>query len=240
MKLTKENVYIDLRGKSKEELTELYWLLKNNNEPLYRNSLDLFLKYPECYENLNFNLDQWCGTSSVMFLGKTEITIEQLKEILQPMENKQEQLRKEAKIRGYTHDNFKSLINTKSIGIEDIDEWYYCEFADTLYTNRYGNGGNVVYRKGVWAEIVSETLQQQLQKAEAKVKRLREAIEDSKIKVGDWCKFWNHDKSKFIIVKFQGNKFACIISGDYFLNCEKITNPQLIELLEQELIDKLN
>ena len=78
-----------------------------------------------------------------------------------------------------------------------------------------------------------ETLKQQLQKAEAEVKRLKEAIEESKIKIGDWCTFWNHDKSKSIIAKFQGSKFACITSGDYFLNCEKITDPVLLESLNR-------
>ena len=77
------------------------------------------------------------------------------------------------------------------------------------------------------------TLTEQLQKAEAEVKRLKEAIEDSKIKEGDWCTFWDYDKSKFIIAKFQGNKFACITSGDYFLNCEKITDPELISKLNE-------
>src|SRR5690606_22092214 len=81
--------------------------------------------------------------------------------------------------------------------------------------------------------IADLTLKQQLQKAEAEVKRLRKAIEDSKIKNGDWCTFWDHDKNKFIIAKYQGNKFVCMTTGDYLLNCEKITDPDLLESLNK-------
>lgn len=86
MKLTKEEVYIDLRGKSKEELTDLYWFLKNNNESLTRERLNCFIEYPLECRYLSLGEKSWNGYYGLNCLvEKTEVTIEQLKEILQPM-----------------------------------------------------------------------------------------------------------------------------------------------------------
>ena len=83
--------------------------------------------------------------------------------------------------------------------------------------------------------IEDETLEQQLEKAKAEVARLEKEIENNKIKVGDWGKFWD-TKGDFVIGKFERNIFGIyMVSGKTFLNCEKITNPQLIELLEKEM-----
>lgn len=241
MKLTKEQVYVNLQGKSEKELTELYWLLKNNNQDLFHNDLPTFIEeYYKTNRFLEFYCGKWGGGSNL----KTEVSIKQLKEILQPMETFTPIAMK------CTQEQFEA-IKPKLIGckIESMDN-----FEEMPYLINYRNSeknnitnylredksvnGMVVYEE--WNEevflkncgIEVDTLEQQLEKAKAEVKRLEKAIEDSKIKDGDWCTFWNHDKSKFIIAKFQGNKFACLTSGDYFLNCEKITNPQLIELLE--------
>lgn len=226
--MKKEEIYINLQGKTKEELTELYWLLKNNDEKLYRDSLYLFLYYPTDYGSLHFHSNGWCGNSNIKFSNKQEVTIEQLKEILQPMENKEEQLkeilRKEAKERGYTHDNFKCLTCRKSKGIGDIDKWHYCNLSDRLYTNVLGEGGNVVYENGVWAEIVSESLEQQLQKAEAEVKRLQYLFEEeNKIKVGDWC-----IRTDDCVFKVSGNDLNWARS-----HSKKITDQQLINKLNE-------
>lgn len=78
-----------------------------------------------------------------------------------------------------------------------------------------------------------ETLQQKEQRLLKELQQVKQQIEDSKIKEGDWCIFWNHDKSKSIIAKFQGSKFACITSGDYFLNCQKITDLYLLKRLNK-------
>lgn len=111
--------------------------------------------------------------------------------------------------------------------ISNIPEHYKSDYSRETYEE----WNERIFLEACGIEVNS--LEQQLQKAEAEVKRLREAIEDSKIKIGDWCTFWNHDKSKSIIAKFQGNKFACLTSGDYFLNCEKITDSTLLESLNR-------
>lgn len=228
MKLTKENVYINLQGKTKEELTELYWLLKDSDEKMYRNELEDFLLYKDDKTYfLDFDYNDWGSADSDIYITKTEVTIEQLKEILQPMENKEEQLRKEAKKRGYTHDNFKCLKDLKHTSNPDLNKWYYEGCTDTLFSNSCGNGGKVVYKEGVWAEIVSESLEQQLQKAKAEVKRLEKEIkEENKIKVGDW-----------VFIKETGTTFKAKESDLAHIGCRhrKITNPQLIELLENEI-----
>lgn len=148
MKLTKENIYVPLEGYSEEELTELYNFLESINEPC-EGFLNLLIKR-------NKTLEFWDGTwfTDQSAGNKTPVTIEQLKEILQPMENKGEQLREEAKKRGYTHDNFKCLKDYKRSGNPNLNKWYYEGCTDTLFTNSLGNGGQVVYKDGVWAEII--------------------------------------------------------------------------------------
>ena len=304
MKLTKENVYIDLRDKSKEELNLITGItgvenLKNYYYLHFYTPLNKWIRYHVWVDNTE---------------NKTEVTIEELKEILKMTKN--QELIEEAKKRGYTHDNFKCLIDRKCEGIKDIENWYYEIFEDTLYTNTEGEGGNVVYRDGVWAEIIKPmenkeeqlikeakergfltegnefyscfsdknklriikpynskleinlyldkggclryydglnneydvslcsnpaiykdgvwaeiknnnlTLTEQLQKAEAEVKRLKEAIEDIKIKVNDW-------------VYIDNTKCFFKVSDGDFNHLDnrhrKITNPELIKLLEQEI-----
>ena len=216
MKLTKENVYIDLRDKSKEELNLITGItgvenLKNYYYLHFYTPLNKWIRYHVWVDNTE---------------NKTEVTIEELKEILKMTKN--QELIEEAKKRGYTHDNFKCLIDRKCEGIKDIENWYYEIFEDTLYTNTEGEGGNVVYRDGVWAEIKNNnlTLTEQLQKAEAEVKRLKEAIEDIKIKVNDW-------------VYIDNTKCFFKVSDGDFNHLDnrhrKITNPELIKLLEQEI-----
>lgn len=83
----------------------------------------------------------------------------------------------------------------------------------------------------------AETLQEKEQRLLKELEEVRKKIEEqNKPKVGDWCKFWDDDTDEFLIGKFK-NKFLGVYtsSGRTFLNCEKITNPQLIELLENEM-----
>lgn len=156
--------------------------------------------------------------------------------IVEPMENKGEQLKKEAKKRGYTHDNFKCLINEELDGSENIDEWYYEECGDTLYTMPEGEGGNVVYENGVWAEIVpdyleqrleiskteAERLEKELEKAKLEVERLKSLIEEeNKPKVGDWVKSGD---SKFFKVE------SWMTPSPKWV---KIHNKHLIEMLDE-------
>lgn len=95
MKLTKENVYIDLRGKSEDELTELWYLLNSNDEQIKHSELAIFItQYHNKNRFLSYSQNKWQWGS---LSGKQEVTIQQLKEILQPMENKeslQQQLEK--------------------------------------------------------------------------------------------------------------------------------------------------
>jgi len=75
-------------------------------------------------------------------------------------------------------------------------------------------------------DTFKETLEKRLQKAEAEVKRLQEAIEGIKIKVGDWV---IENKSELI--------FKVSDADLYYLdsNHKKIQDPELIKLLEQEI-----
>lgn len=178
-----KDIYINLQGKSGAELEELYQLVKQ----------DLWLGI-DFRENPNNSILDWedglfIGSSleECKELNKQEITIEQLKEILQPMNNKGQQLIEEAKRRGYAKGNFKCLIGFDRAVHENIDEWHYEQSQDRLYTMPDVYGGNVVYKEGVWAEIVSESLEQQLEKVKAEVERLEKAIEEkNNPKVGDW------------------------------------------------------
>lgn len=166
-KLTKENIYIDLRGKSKEELTDLWEFLNGVSERVYAPNLHYFLEYSDKKDNVfHYNSGgHWMNPLKEYVRDKTEVTIEQLKEILQP----------------------------------------------------------------------TKTLQQQLQKVEAEVKRLRSLIEEeNKPKVGDWAMLWEDDEETPV--------FGLITDvTDFYLTCNgswengrKITNKQLIELLENE------
>lgn len=71
---------------------------------------------------------------------------------------------------------------------------------------------------------------------ETEVKRLKKAIEENKPKIGDWCYFYdNTNKSSKVIGKLS-EITALYYTGDFnFHRCEKITNPELIKLLEQEI-----
>lgn len=74
--LKKENVYVSLKGKSKEELTDLYEFLKINNEPIYRTK-ERFLEYNDCYLVFFGEWEQMYIIHNVV-----EVTIEQLKQII--------------------------------------------------------------------------------------------------------------------------------------------------------------
>lgn len=155
-KLTKENIYIDLRGKSKEELTELWKFLVSIGEKQFRTSLRDFLANHKGYETYNFG-ETWTLGWYLNSKNKQEVTIHQLKEILQPM----------------------------------------------------------------------ETLQEQLQKAQLEVERLQNLIEEeNKPKVGDWFK-----RGTKI---FKVDNTHCLEQLKKDVQLKKITNPELIKLLEDE------
>lgn len=238
MKLTKENIYIDLRGKSKEKLTELWEFLNNAGEKQFRDSLNDFLNNCKGWLAYEFHRNKWTLSSDRISLHeKTEVTIEQLKQILQPMENTEEFLRKEAIKRGFVN-------GVKFYGSEGA------EYDEPMLINdnikymkpeeEYDNWGLYVKNSwlcfnGKWGTLIKESLEQQLQKAEAEVKRLQSLIEEeNKPKVGDWAMLWEDDEETPV--------FGLITDvTDFYLTCngsweyaKKITNKQLIELLENE------
>jgi len=82
-------------------------------------------------------------------------------------------------------------------------------------------------------------LKTQLENVKKEVERIEKLIqEENKPKVGDWCKFWDNGKSNVcigklrLILKTAGYKYQT--SNSTFKNCKKITNPELIKLLENE------
>lgn len=109
MKLTKENVYVDLQGKSKEELTELWEFLTSNGEKCYRYK-EHFSETNIQYRCLHLYCGLWSGYDDDRVGGKTEVTIEQLKEILQPMYLTLEQQLQKAEVEVK---RLKDLINAK-------------------------------------------------------------------------------------------------------------------------------
>lgn len=156
MGLKKEDIYIDLKGKSKEELTDLYELFKGE------------LTTEEIYINIQaYRFLTGDGYAFYNKPNKTEVTIEQLKEIIKP------------------------------------------------------------------------DLQTKLENAKKEVERIEKLIEEeNKPKVGDWCKLWEDDKSNACIGKLRyinhDGQYKYQTSETMFLHCEKITNPELIKLLEDE------
>lgn len=85
--LKKEDVYVVLKGKTEEELRDLYAFLIGNNEPLFAPSLRYFLEYrndPVGDFHLGEEEAEWLVNK--LHKDKTEVTIEQLKQIIKPME----------------------------------------------------------------------------------------------------------------------------------------------------------
>lgn len=235
--MKKEDIYINLQGKSKEELTELYWLFKNNNEELYRDSLDLFLEYPKCYESFNFNDNEWCGNTNEKVKNKKEVTIQQLKEILQPMENK------EFDLKGYSVevDNEEQAKQLQELAFKQGFEWYngktlqrlnakflnFNAFNENEIKSDYKHFKDEYVTKEIhFNDIFKETLEQQLEKAKAEVKRIEEEIEESKIKVGDWL--ISNDNTTVCKVTQKGLDYINHWKTDFY------------KCTDQELINKLN
>ena len=239
MKLTKENIYINLQGKSKEELTDLWEFLNSNGEKCYRDK-DYFIEYQSTYRTLYLYCNLWRGYDDDKIYYKTEVTIQQLKQIIKPMETFTPIAMK------CTQEQFED-IKPKLKEIGKIGDLLFAFENDNLYlVNNYngeklyfdisycGDFNRKVYEQ--WNEeiflkacgIEVETLQQRLKKAEAEVKRLKEAIEDSEIKVGDWVK-----RTREGLELFKADK-----THDYrYINSEKHLYQKITD---QELINKLN
>jgi len=81
--------------------------------------------------------------------------------------------------------------------------------------------------------IEVETLQEKEQRLLKELEAVRKNIEDSKVKVGDWCKFWDDDESRFIVGKFERvvdkENYSYYVHGvGWFKNCMKITDSALL------------
>lgn len=62
----------------------------------------------------------------------------------------QSMLRKECEIRGYTSNNFMSFAGTYT-GDFPINQWYYEEGNDSMYSAPMDEGGLCMYKQGSWA-----------------------------------------------------------------------------------------
>lgn len=89
-------------------------------------------------------------------------------------------------------------------------------------------------------DILKPNLKTQLENAKKEVKRIEKLIEeDNEPKVGDWGRFWDDGHNKKIISKLINiyddpyDRYETEI-GYAFEFFEKITNPELIKLLEDE------
>lgn len=207
-------------------MTELYYFLESAGE-----------KQHDDFENFLFDYKQWktyrFAFDWTLSLSKegTEVTIQQLKEILQPMENTK--FKKDdviiitdfGRVTSSTHTtNF--TLNKPYVLEKDFNKenGLFVKIDDN---NNKRNGWRNAFDLGIKIELYKEpTLTEQLEKAEAEVKRLKEAIEEeSKPKDGDICVMDNGDY-KFIKIFYN---------DECFIDSLKIKKIQ-----DQELINKLN
>lgn len=132
----------------------------------------------------------------------------------------------------------------KQIHFNDIKKYLLMKSDCDSESQTYSEGGKweleeFALKDGLWVKTEKETLKEKLAKAEAEVERLKKEIEEQKIpKAGEWCKFWDGDKDTFIMSKLKeidnsSLPYRCA-TGVWYKNCEKITNKELIKLLENE------
>lgn len=234
MKLTKEQVYINLKGKTKEELTDLWEFLTSNGEKVLRCKKD-FLKYGNStYKALIFYDNEWGGDC---VRDKTEITIEQLKQIIKPMGTftpiamkcTQEQF-----------DAVKPKLTNCKIGY--ISDFVFLPYLVNNADNEPLRVYNLSCRKNsfdrviheTWNEeiflkacgIEVETLQEKAIRLENELKEVNQQIEDSKIKVGSWL------VSKDKLHVYKVTKKGLEVKEKWDRPYDKITNTELIKLLE--------
>ena len=241
MKLTKEEIYINLQDKTKEELTDLWEFLTNNGEIVSDTKeyfIETHLKYNNSFISLGSdNAWKWRGS-----YNKTEVTIQQLKEILQPMgtftpiamkctQEQFEAIKPKLKEIGKMGDLLFAFKNNNLYLVNNYDgEPFYFDisYCDDYTRKVHEEWDEEIFLKACGVEV--ESLEQQLQKAEAEVKRLQSLIEEeNKIKIGDWALELH---SNNIIKATENSSILYLNSKEY---CKKITNTELIKLLEDEI-----
>lgn len=81
--------------------------------------------------------------------------------------------------------------------------------------------------------LIPCTIQDRLANLENELKEVKALIEEeNKPKIGDICKFWDDDKSRFIVGKLEvveTGSYPYYVHGTIFKNCEKITNENLLK-----------
>lgn len=269
--MKKGEIYVNLQGKTKEELTDLWEFLNDSGESNY-SMLDEFISNTY-WDYLALDTGDWALCKKSYTINKHEVTIEQLKQIIKPMETKftpiamkctQEQFEAvkpklsncfirciddfvshnylinnlsncDKKVSNVSekdktshnrtiYEEWNEEIFLKACGIEvetmenkfkkgdvviitDFGDAHIADKCFTLnrpyklredlengfkvYADNSGelNGYSLNTTKTMKFELYNDnnlTLEQQLEKAKAEVKRLKEEIESNKPKVGDW------------------------------------------------------
>lgn len=208
--MKKEEIYINLQGKTKEELTDLSIMCDNVNLDGYK------------YLHFSSEFNEWlpfgyidCG------INKTEITIEQLKQIIKPMVAFTPISMK------CTQEQFESIKpKLKGINIESAYDFDSFPYLINYYADEENNIGNVHFNAIGSEHIIHETwneeiflkacgievdsLEQQLQKAQLEVKRLQSLIEEeNKVNIlyADYCR--ENPKEKVVYKHFKAGYDSC-------------------------------
>lgn len=110
---------------------------------------------------------------------------------------------------------------------KDLDyPYYYFDSRDNSITYCNNDFNNGEYKEIHFTDVFKETLQEKEQRLLEELEEVRKEIEDSEIKVGNW-----------VVVKETKEIFKVDEVDIEYLESyhEKITNPELIKLLEQEI-----
>lgn len=139
--------------------TEPVVVRENNGQRVDRNGVNMvegkwytdngsyFMRYSDNMNNSKGFFDgNWGRSWSFMHLSTAlPATHEQI----------QDMLRKHCLNEGYTCDNFNRLAGAGNRDEYPIDQWFYDDFTDSLYTAPQAHGGSCVYKQGDWANITS-------------------------------------------------------------------------------------
>lgn len=136
---------------------------------------------------------------------------------------------KEARKRGYTENNFKTLRKGTSGFDADFNFTY---FVDTLFCNPPGSGGAAVYEKGVWAKVI-EVVEEEEQSQPDKLIPYR------------WYTLKEDADSILIFIldsKDASNNFGFLRNGTWFENSDRgwnyTCNPQAWREATQEEVQE--
>lgn len=219
--LKKEDVYVVLKGKTEEELRDLYAFLIENNEPLLCD-----FRINKSNEVLEFYDSKWTG--SRFDEEKTRVTIEQLKQIIRPMETetlkeKVERLEKELEQTKKELEDSKPKVGDIGLFWDDNKEesviGKLCEVGGSFY--EYISNEVCCYKN---FEPLPTELQEQLRpylETNTFVLPEKWCIKDCE-EVSEWASF------EFDCAKFVNEGFYLVVSREfkdgYVFKKEKPTN----------------